>query len=226
MNKMMAAVAPVLALLFGLLLSAGPADAQAGDPLPVGADVTLRNTLQDPGEPETPFPALFGQPVDAFDENGTVSDGTPEFPTALAQPGTPVGDISGLYEIDMTGDSISFTMLPAADDPFWVNVFGDFPAGKFDRYYFTFSEPHNISGFTSNNSAVALRIESPRVVVVEIGEGYKMSPPRSFTIGVQGGSASTGELALTGVETAGLAVAAVAMIAAGSMMVQHARRFD
>ena len=223
MNKVTAVVA-AFALMLGLVLTAAPADAQGSGPIPEGADVTLRNTLQDPGESETPFPALFGQPVDAFDENGTVSFGASEFPTALAQPGTPVGDISGLYEINMTAGSISFTMLPAADDPFWVNVFGDFPAGKFDRYYFTFSEPHGIEGFSSSNSSVALRIDSPTVVVVEISEGYEMSPPRSFRIDVQGGSAP--ELALTGVETGGLAVAAVAMIAGGALMVRHARRFD
>lgn len=224
MNKLIAFAAPVIVLLFGLVLTATPAAAQGSDPIPVGADITLRNTLQDPGEPETPFPALFGQPEDAFDENGTVSAGSSEFPTALAQPGTPAGDISGLYDINMTSDTISFTMLPNADDPFWTNVFGDFPAGKFDRYYFTFSEPHNIAGFTSSNSSVALRIDSPTVVVVEIGEGYEMSPPRSFRIDVQAGSAT--ELAVTGIESQGLAVAAAAMIAGGALLVRHARRYD
>lgn len=223
MKKLIATVAPLLLLFGALMLTTEPAAAQS-DPIPVGASVTLRNTLQDPGEPETAFPALFGQPVDAFDEFGTVSATAAEFPTALAQPGTPVGDITGLYEIDMTGNSINFTMLPAADDPFWVNVFGEFPAGKFDRYYFTFSEPHGIEGFTSTNSSVALRVDSPTVVVVEISEGYAMAPPLSFTIGVQGGSAP--QLALTGSATAPLAVAAVAMIAGGALMVRHARRFD
>lgn len=150
--------------------------------LPVGADVTLRNTLQDPGEPETAFPALFGAPEDAFDENGTVSTSDAEFPTALAQPDTPMGDISGLYEIDMTEDSIEFTLLPAADDPFWVNVFGVFPDGKFDRYYFTFSEPHNIEGSSSNNDSVSLRVDSPTVAVVEIGADYDMNAGAGFTI--------------------------------------------
>lgn len=223
MNKLIAVVAPALVLLFGLVLAAGPAAAQAGDPIPVGADVTLRNTLQDPGEPETAFPALFGQPENAFDEFGVVSASASEFPAALAQPGTPVGDISGLYDIDITGNSITFTMLPEADDPFWTNVFGDFPAGKFDRYYFTFSQPHSVESAQSSDGSVVLRTDSPTVLVVEIGEGYKMSPPQSFTIDVQGGAAPA--LAVTGAETGALAVVAAALIAAGALMVGHARRF-
>jgi len=76
-------------------------------------------------------------------------------------------------------------MLAAADDPFWSNVFGVFPAGKFDRYYLTFAEPHGISSSTSSNSAVSLRIDSDTVVVVEIAEGYDMNPPMSFSIALE-----------------------------------------
>ena len=57
-----------------------------------------------------------------------------------------------------------------------------FPEGKFDRYYLTFDEAHNIEGFTSTNKSVSLRVDSPTVVVVEIGEGYDMSPGAAFTI--------------------------------------------
>jgi len=71
-------------------------------------------------------------------------------------------------------------------------VFGEFPEGKFDRYYFTFSEPHNVGSFTSSNESVSLRVDSPTVLVVEIGE----------------------------------AVAGLAMLAAGSLMVSRARRLD
>lgn len=151
-------------------------------PLTEGVDITLRNTLQDPDEAEGTYAALFGQADDAFDESGTLSKSASEFATALAQSGTPFGDISGLYDIDFTENSIDFTLLPAADDPFWSMVFEVFPSGKFDRYYFTFSEPHNISGFTSTNSSVNLRIDSDTVVVVEISEGYDMNPGISFGI--------------------------------------------
>jgi len=150
-------------------------------PLSEGAEITLRNTLQE-GGPEGSFPALFGQPDDAYDETGTLSFSTSEFPTALAQPGSPAGDISGLYDIDLNANSITYTFLPSAEDPFWTNIFGVFPAGKFDRYYLTFSEPHGITGSTSSNSSVSLRIDSDTVAVVEIAEGYDMNPPMSFTI--------------------------------------------
>jgi len=148
-----------------------------------GMNITLRNTLEEGGF-EGSFPSLFGQVDDAFDENGTLSFSESEFPTALAQPGV-AGGISGLYNIDLNADSISYTLLPAADDPFWVNVFEVFPAGKFDRYYLTFSEPHNITSGTSDNSSVNLRIDSDTVAVVEISEGYDMNPPMSFTINLQ-----------------------------------------
>ncbi len=152
--------------------------------VPEGADVTLRNTLEE-DSPEIAFPALFELPDDAFDENGTVSFESSEFTAALAQPGTPMGDISGLYDIDINADSIAFTLLPTADDSFWVNVFGVFPAGKFDRYYLTFSEPHGITSGTSSNESVSLRVDSDTVAVVEISEGYDMNPGMEFTIDLE-----------------------------------------
>ncbi len=171
-----------LAIIGILSFSSCDDDDEKQPPLSEGVGITLRNTLQDPGEAEGTYASLFMQSDDAFDEVGTLSATAAEFPTALAQPDTPLGDISGLYNIDFTENSISFTMLPEADDPFWVNVFGLFPAGKFDRYYFTFSEPHNISGFTSSNSSASLRIDSETVIVVELSEGYDMNPPISFSI--------------------------------------------
>ncbi len=151
-------------------------------PLSEGMDITLRNTLQDPGEPEVPYSGLFGLADDAFDEFATLSNTVSEFPTALAQTGTPFGDISGLYDIDFTENSIEFTALPDETDPFWTNVFGVFPAGKFDRYYFTFAEPHNIVSGASNYVSVNLIVESPTVIVVEISEGYDLNPGISFFI--------------------------------------------
>jgi len=152
------------------------------EPLTEGVNITLRNTLQDPGEAEATYASLFGQPDDAYDEQGTLSNTTSEFPTALAQSGTPAGDISGLYNIDFTENSISFTVLPNASDPFWSNVFGLFPNGKFDRYYFTFSEPHNITGFSSDNTNLNVRIDSDTVIVVELLEGYDVQPGVAFNI--------------------------------------------
>ncbi len=153
-----------------------------GGPLAEGADITLRNTLQDPGEAEATYASLFGQPDDAFDEFATLSNVDSEFPTALGQEGTPAGDINGLYNIDLTENSISFDVVAAADDPFWTNVFGLFPDGKVDRYYLTFSEPHNIQGFTSDNPNLNLRIDSDTVVVVELTGGYDLQPGVSFSV--------------------------------------------
>ena len=153
-------------------------------PLTEGVGLTLRNTLQE-GGPEGSFPGLFGLPDDAYDEVATVSFSASEFPTALAQPESPAGNISGLYDINLQQSSIAFTVLPTAEDPFWMNVFEVFPAGKFDRYYLTFAEAHNISGSTSSNSSVRLRIDSPTVAVVEISEGYDLTPGMAFTISIE-----------------------------------------
>ncbi len=159
-------------------------DNESLNPLQEGANITLRNTLEEPGETETTYPSLFGQADDAWDESGVLSNSTVEFATALAQ-GTESGapfEISGLYEIDFTENSISFKVLPALDDPFWSMVFGEFPQGKFDRYYFTFSEPHNISGFSSDNSNLNVRIDSETVIAVELTEGYSLQPDVSFIV--------------------------------------------
>jgi len=151
--------------------------------------ITLRNTLEE-GGPETAFPILFGEAEDAFDENATFSNSKVEFPTALAQQGvTFMGntvDLSGLYKIDISNTAIEFTLLPNVDDPFWQNVFGTFPAGKFDRYYLTYSKPHGITSANSNHSSVKLDIRSETQVVVEISEGYKMQPGAAFLIRLNG----------------------------------------
>ncbi|MFN3199557.1 MAG: hypothetical protein ACE366_14220 [Bradymonadia bacterium] len=179
----------VPALLALSLAACGDDDAtESGDTALVkeGIQVTMRNTLQDPGQPELTYAELFGESVEAFDEVSTVSYSASEFATALEQSGVSfmgnMVDVSGLYDIDIDGNSISFTLLPSEDDPFWKNVFELHPEGKFDRYYLTFAEPHGISGFSSDEEAVNLRIDSDTVVVVEIGAGYNMAPGAAFNI--------------------------------------------
>lgn len=171
-----------LALLGIFSMSSCGDDDDDLQPLSEGLGITLRNTLQDPNESEVTYPSLFGQANDAYDELATLSNLTTEFATALAQTGTPAGDINGLYAIDFTENSIRFNVLPDNSDPFWRNVFGLFPAGKTDRYYFTFSEPHNISGFSSDNNSLNLRIDSETVIVVELSEGYDLQPGVSFSV--------------------------------------------
>ena len=174
-----------LALLAVFVLSSCGDDDNNILPLKEGVDITLRNTLQDPNEAEVTYPSLFGQADDAYDEFATLSNSSSEFATALAQTGTPAGDISGLYAIDLTENSISFSVLPDNSDPFWVNVFGLFPAGKTDRYYFTFSESHNITRFSSDNPSLNVRIDSDTVIVVELSEGYDLQPGVSFTVNLE-----------------------------------------
>lgn len=150
-----------------------------------GIEITLRNTLQDPGEAEGSYPSLFGLADNAFDEFAISSYSQIEFTGALAQTDTPFGDINGLYEIDFTSNSISFTLLPDNTDPFWPMQFGVFPEGKFDRYYFTLSEAHNITESTSSDSNVRLRIDSDNVIVVELSGGYDFNPGKTFTIDLE-----------------------------------------
>ncbi len=166
----------------GILAFSSCKDDDEPQPLTEGVSITLRNTLQDPNEAEVTYASLFGQADDAYDEFATLSNSASEFATALAQTGTPAGDISGLYNIDFTEDSINFTVLPDNANPFWSNVFGLFPAGKVDRYYFTFSEPHNISGFSSSNNSLNVRIDSDTVIVVELSEGYDLQPGVTFSV--------------------------------------------
>jgi hypothetical protein len=174
----------IVIAVMGLLTFASCNDDDDNPKLPLaeGISITMRNTLQDPGEAEATYASLFGQADDAYDEFATLSNSSSEFATALAQAGTPAGDISGLYNIDFTETSINFTVLPDNSDPFWSNVFGLFPAGKVDRYYFTFSEPHNITGFSSDNSSLNVRIDSDTVIVVELREGYDLQPDVVFSV--------------------------------------------
>jgi len=178
----------VLLLLGAVMFSSCGDDDDEIKPLTEGVNITLRNTLQDPGEPEVTYPSLFGAADHAFDEMGTLSNTTIEFATALAQAGTAVGDINGLYEIDFTENNISYTVLPELTDPFWggfAEIFGVIPDGKTDRYYFTFIEEHNITNFSTSATGVNLRTDSNNVIVVEIGAGFDVQPGASFTIDLE-----------------------------------------
>lgn len=177
----------LLAILAVTVLSSCNDDDTVTLPLTEGMEITMRNSLQDPGEPELTYPSLFGLADDAWDESATLSNTSSEFPTALSQ-GTESGapfEIGGLYDINLTETSIDFKVLPEASDPFWSGVFGLFPDGKYDRYYLTFSEPHNVSSFSSAETWVNIRIDSETVIVVELSEGYDLQPGVSFSITLQ-----------------------------------------
>ncbi len=155
-----------------------------GDVAPLSSvgEVTMRNTLQDPGADEATFPSLFGQADDAYDEFASISADDVEFPTALSQDGTPAGDLNGLYSIDLAEGSIAFEVVADPDDPFWSGVFGLFPEGKVDRYYFTFDQPHGATDFTSDNPNLNVRIDSETELVVELMAGYDLQPGVNFTV--------------------------------------------
>ena len=132
----------LLLALFGILAFSSCKDDDDPQPLNEGVNITLRNTLQDPNEAEVTYASLFGQADDAYDEFATLSNSTSEFATALAQEGTPVGDISGLYNIDFTENDITFTVLPELSDPFWggfAEIFGVTPAGKTEILFHLFN---------------------------------------------------------------------------------------
>lgn len=144
------------------------------DPIKIGANVTVTNTFQGTnftGGLEKPIEELFSAPAGSLAASSTVSESV-EFSKYLL----------GLYDINLDETSIKFEVVAAANDATYSSLFRVLEAGTTDRYYFTFDEEQNVSGFTSNNPAVKLRIDSEKVLVVEIGEGYDFKPGTSFTI--------------------------------------------
>ncbi|MEN0050423.1 MAG: fasciclin domain-containing protein [Bacteroidota bacterium] len=149
-----------------------------------GTTVTVRNTYNDFEVAEVSFAAFLGLPEDGLDLTSTSSNTMLEFPDVLAIDlsgfGGPV--ITGLYDIDITESSIEYTLLPTLGNPFWEPNFRTLEAGVRDRYYLTFSAPHNISDFTVSDPAINLRIDSDTVAVVEVREGFEFRPGASFVI--------------------------------------------
>jgi len=153
-----------------------------------GNTVTVRNTYQDDMVPEGSFAVLFGLSEDALDLTADLSNSEVEFEDVLALDLTSGGGplVNPLYQIDLTETTIEFTLLPDAMDPFWSSNYRTLEAGVNDRYYLTFANAHNITGFTSSDPAINLRTDSDNVVVVEIREGFNFQPGANFTISLQG----------------------------------------
>ncbi len=149
-------------------------DDDMSTPINSGASLTVTNTFTGAAQTngvETTIEDFFGQPAGSLAASSTISDAV-EFPAYLL----------GLYDIDINETSISFELVAAADDATYMNFFRTIEAGTTDRYYMTFDKSHNVSGFTSDNSSVGLRVDSDKVLVVEIGEGFNFNPGSSFTI--------------------------------------------
>lgn len=181
---------------------------EASPAIPQGAAITMRNTYNDSDVPEVSFASYVdfamgtslgeaGLDVTAnvvyegvalgeagLDLTADLSYSSTEFPEALKADLTANGAflINGLYAINFTENTITYTLLPVAGDPFWSNNYRVLEEGVYDRYYLTFENPHGVSSFTSSNEAVNLRIDSDKILVVEIGEGFDFKPGASFTL--------------------------------------------
>lgn len=143
-------------------------------PLTLGSSVTVTNTFQSnafTNGAELAIEDLFQVPAGSLAATANVGAAV-EFSSYLLN----------LYDIDISDNSISFEVVAQAGDPTYGDLFRILEAGTVDRYYLTFDEAQKVSGFTSSNSSVNLRIDSDKVLVVEIGEGYDFKPGQSFTI--------------------------------------------
>ena len=163
-------------LLFSLatFTSCSDDDAEVTIPITLGSSVTVSNTFQSTAftmDAELAIEDLFQVPANSLEATATVAEGV-EFSAYLLN----------LYDIDIDENNISFTVVAQADDATYGDLFRVLEADTYDRYYFTFTDAQDVSGFTSSNSSVNFRIDSDKVLVVEIGEGYDFKPGQSFSI--------------------------------------------
>lgn len=164
-------------LFLGLFLSLATLTSCGDDedqPVTLGSSVTVTNTFQSTAftmDAELAIEDLFQAPAGSLAATATVDSGV-EFPAYLLN----------LYDIDIAEKSIAFEVVAQSDDPNYGTLFRILEANTFDRYYLTFENAQNVNGFTSSNPAVTLRIDSDKVLVVEIGAGYDFKPGQNFTI--------------------------------------------
>lgn len=161
-------------LFLGLLCSAFIFTSCDKDDIKPGSSVTVTNTFQSPSftnGTEEAIEDLFQVPAGSLAAIANVGAAV-EFPAYLLN----------LYDIDIDENTISFTVVAQADDANYGNLFRVLEANTYDRYYFAFNVDQKVKSFSSSNSSVNLRIDSDKVLVVEIGEGYDFKPGQSFTI--------------------------------------------
>ncbi|MEO0900335.1 MAG: hypothetical protein AAFY71_28255 [Bacteroidota bacterium] len=162
-----------ITMLFVALLSS------CETPISPDAQITVRNTLQTAADPsqggtggvELDIETIFSAPAGTYNQTATVGEGI-EFDDYL----------EGLYDINFSEDAISYELVAPQDHPIYAAFFRTLEAGTFDRYYFTFTEPHNIESGSSNHAAVSLSVISDTEIVVEISEGFSFNPGSSFEI--------------------------------------------
>ncbi len=165
-----------LGLLFSLSLftSCDSEDDTPVIPITLGSSVTVTNTFQSTaftGGTEETIEDLFQMPAGSLAATANVGAAV-EFSAYLL----------GLYDININENSISFEVVAQEGDPTYGELFRILEAGTTDRYYLTFGSAQEVSSFSASNAAVNLRIDSDRILVVEIGEGYDFKPGQSFTI--------------------------------------------
>lgn len=169
-------------LLLGLIFSIGFLSSCGDDddddivtlPITLGSSVTVTNTFQSDAftmGAESAIEDLFQVPAGSLAATANVGNAR-EFSAYLL----------GLYDIEITVNSIKFTVVAQEGDPTYGDLFRILEANTVDRYYLTFDGAQNVTDFTSSNAAVNLRIDSDKVLVVEISEGYDFKPGQNFTI--------------------------------------------
>ncbi|MFK8005807.1 MAG: hypothetical protein AB8H03_05530 [Saprospiraceae bacterium] len=154
--------------------SCGDDDDDVTTPITLGSSVTVTNTFQSTAftmGAEQAIEDLFQVPAGSLASTANTGAAV-EFPAYLLN----------LYDIDIDENSISFEVVAQSDDPTYGDLFRILEADTYDRYYLTFDTAQDVSGFTSSNSFVNLRIDSDKVLVVEIGEGYDFKSGQSFSI--------------------------------------------
>lgn len=143
-------------------------------PVKSGSVVTATNTFQSTAFTmgnEQAIEDLFQVPSGSLAVTATVGAGV-EFSNYLLN----------LYDIDIDENSIRFEVVAQSNDPTYKDLFRVLEADTYDRYYLTFDASQNVKTATSSNASVNLRIDSDKILVVEIGEGYDFKPGQSFTI--------------------------------------------
>ncbi len=143
-------------------------------PIELGVSAKVNNTFQSDAFTngvELAIEDLFMTAPDALSATASVSEGV-EFPAYLL----------GLYDINISEESISFDCVADTNDPNYGSLFRVLEPNTFDRYYFVFDSPHNITSSESDNNSVSLNIISETEIVVVIGEGYDFNPDINFTI--------------------------------------------
>lgn len=153
-----------------------------------GNTVTMRNTYNDSHVPEISFSAYLDYAFMGSDV---------EFPEALKVQVEGSEDmlVSPLYSINFKENTIEYTLIPDADDVFWSTNYRTLEEGVVDRYYLTFSESHNVGSFTTNNPAINLRIDSDKLLVVEVGEGFVFQPGAAFSITLEAANSASPAIA-------------------------------